>query len=92
MHGCRTWTEGQGRAPGHPALASGVVGTFAAVDTEQASRHDLTCVHQASPGRQELRKLFSERGRARVVLITCGDRSVTTGVYARRILVFADKV
>ena len=40
----------------------------------------------------EVRDLFSDRGRARVVLITCGDRSVASGVYASRILVFADKV
>ena len=42
--------------------------------------------------REEVRDLFSDRGPARVVLITCGDRSATTGVYASRILVFADKV
>ena len=39
-----------------------------------------------------VRDLFSDRGPARLVLITCGDRSVTTGVYASRILVFADKM
>lgn len=40
----------------------------------------------------QVQALFSDRGRARAVLITCGDRSATTGVYATRILVYADKV
>lgn len=42
-------------------------------------------------GRQ-VRELFSDRGPSRVVLITCGDRSSVTGVYASRILVHAAKV
>ena len=33
--------------------------------------------------------LFSERGSARLVLITCGDRDARTGVYRTRILVNA---
>ncbi len=41
--------------------------------------------------RQEVRDLSSGRGAARVVLITCGDRSATSVVYASRILVLADK-
>jgi len=38
---------------------------------------------------QQVRGLFSDRGPARVVLITCGDRSAATGVYASRLLVHA---
>lgn len=41
---------------------------------------------------QQVRELFSDRGPSRVVLITCGDRSSVTGVYASRILVYASKV
>lgn len=41
---------------------------------------------------QRVRDLFSDRGPSRVVLITCGDRSSLTGVYASRILVHASKV
>jgi LPXTG-site transpeptidase (sortase) family protein len=41
---------------------------------------------------QAVRDIFSDRGPARVVLITCGDRSAATGVYATRILVYARKV
>lgn len=41
---------------------------------------------------QQVRELFSDRGPSRVVLITCGDRSAATGVYASRILVHAAKV
>ncbi|QIK75189.1 class F sortase [Nocardioides piscis] len=43
-------------------------------------------------GPRAVRDLFSDRGPSRVVLITCGDRSATTGVYASRILVYAEKV
>ena len=40
----------------------------------------------------EVRALFSDRGRARLVLITCGDRNNVTGVYRTRIIVNAKKV
>ena len=40
----------------------------------------------------EVRALFSDRGRARLVLITCGDRNNLTGVYRTRIIVNAKKV
>lgn len=45
-----------------------------------------------SMSNQQVRDLFSDRGRARVVLITCGDRSAATGVYASRILVHASRI
>ena len=40
----------------------------------------------------EVRGLFSDRGRPRLVLITCGNRDNATGVYRTRILVNAKKV
>lgn len=42
--------------------------------------------------REEVRGLFSDRGEPRLVLITCGDRNNTTGVYRTRIIVNAEKV
>lgn len=50
----------------------------------------VTTVRRLSPS--QVRELFSDRGRPRVVLITCGNRSNTTGIYRTRILVFARKV
>lgn len=41
---------------------------------------------------REVRGLYSDMGKPRLVLITCGDRNNATGVYASRILVYADKV
>lgn len=45
-----------------------------------------------SLSRSEVQGLYSDRGRSRLVLITCGDRNNTTGVYRSRILVYAEKV
>ena len=42
--------------------------------------------------REEVRRLFSDRGEPRLVLITCGDRNNLTGVYRTRIIVNAKKV
>ena len=39
--------------------------------------------------RSEVAALFSDRGKARLVLITCGDRNNLTGVYRSRIIVSA---
>jgi LPXTG-site transpeptidase (sortase) family protein len=41
---------------------------------------------------KEVRGLFSDRGRPRLVLITCGDRNNATGVYRTRIIVNAKKL
>jgi LPXTG-site transpeptidase (sortase) family protein len=41
---------------------------------------------------KEVRGLFSDRGPARLVLITCGDRNNATGVYRTRIIVNATKL
>ncbi|HYH72793.1 MAG TPA: class F sortase [Nocardioides sp.] len=38
---------------------------------------------------REVSQLFSDRGKARLVLITCGDRNNLTGVYRTRIIVNA---
>ena len=38
-----------------------------------------------------VRGLYSDMGKPRLVLITCCDRNAATGVYASRILVYADK-
>lgn len=57
------------------------------------SRFKVTRVERVkSMSARRVRALFSDRGPARVVLITCGDRSSATGVYASRILVHAKKV
>lgn len=42
--------------------------------------------------RKQVSALFSDRGPARLVLITCGDRNNLTGVYRTRILVHAKLV
>lgn len=57
------------------------------------TRFSVTSVERVRtmPARQ-VRELFSDRGPSRAVLITCGDRSAVTGVYASRILVYATKV
>jgi len=39
--------------------------------------------------RQAVAGLFSDRGKPRLVLITCGDRNDLTGVYRTRIIVRA---
>jgi LPXTG-site transpeptidase (sortase) family protein len=41
---------------------------------------------------KQVRELFSDRGRPRLVLITCGDRDDASGVYRTRIIVRARKV
>lgn len=57
------------------------------------ARFKVTRVQRVrSMSSRQVRELFSDRGPARVVLITCGDRSAATGVYASRILVHATLV
>jgi LPXTG-site transpeptidase (sortase) family protein len=41
---------------------------------------------------KEVSQLFSDRGKPRLVLITCGDRNNLTGVYRTRIIVNAKKL
>ena len=54
------------------------------------NRFEVTRVRRvADLSRSEVAALFSDRGKARLVLITCGDRNNTTGVYRTRIIVNA---
>lgn len=54
------------------------------------NRFEVTGVRRVTDmTRSEVAALFSDRGRARLVLITCGDRDDTTGVYRTRIIVDA---
>ncbi len=82
-----TWSKGSGVFDRLGSLRVGdlvVVGTFGFRVTR------VRRVTRMSP--QEVSRLFSDRGRPRLVLITCGDRSNTTGVYRTRIVVTARKV
>jgi LPXTG-site transpeptidase (sortase) family protein len=54
------------------------------------NRFKVTRVRRVtSMSRQAVAELFSDRGKPRLVLITCGDRNNTTGVYRTRIIVNA---
>ncbi len=54
------------------------------------NRFQVTRVRRVTGmSRQEVSQLFSDRGKARLVLITCGDRNNLTGVYRTRIVVNA---
>ncbi|HXH80001.1 class F sortase [Nocardioides sp.] len=97
--GVRPGQQGSAVIAGHTwSRGAGVfdrLGSLRAGDRFSVGRADFEVTRLRRVRRlshQEVRGLFSDRGPARVVLITCGDRSVTTGVYATRILVFADKV
>lgn len=82
-----TWSQGAG--------VFDQLGTLRPGDRVSVGRADFEVTRvrrvRSLPAR-DVQALFSDRGRARLVLITCGDRSNTTGVYASRILVYADKV
>ena len=79
-----TWSKGPGVFDDLGRLRPGdrvVVG---------GNRFEVTRVRRVtrmSP--QAVAALFSDRGRARLVLITCGDRNNLTGVYRTRIIVDA---
>ena len=79
-----TWSEGRGVFDRLGRLEVGdrvVVGR---------NRFEVTSVRRVTRmSRSEVASLFSDRGPARLVLITCGDRDDTTGVYRSRILVSA---
>lgn len=56
-------------------------------------RFEVTRVRRVERmSREAVRRLFSDRGKPRLVLITCGDRNNLTGVYRTRIIVNAAKV
>lgn len=79
-----TWSKGPGVFDDLGALKVGnrvVVGRF---------RFRVTRVRRVTAmSPHEVSQLFSERGPARLVLITCGDRNDRTGVYRTRIIVTA---
>ena len=54
------------------------------------NRFEVTRVRRVTGmARSEVTALFSDRGKPRLVLITCGDRNNLTGVYRTRIIVNA---
>ena len=58
-----------------------------------ANRFKVTRVRKVTGmSRQAVAELFSDRGKPRLVLITCGDRNNLTGVYRTRIIVNAKLV
>lgn len=79
-----TWSRGPGVFDDLGALRPGnrvVIGknTFEVTRVRRVTRMSS----------QEVAALFSDRGKARLVLITCGDRNNRTGVYRTRIIVNA---
>lgn len=79
-----TWSKGPGVFDRLGSLRPGnvvVVGT---------NRFEVTRVRKVTGmSRKAVAGLFSDRGKARLVLITCGDRNDLTGVYRTRIIVNA---
>jgi LPXTG-site transpeptidase (sortase) family protein len=79
-----TWSKGPGVFDDLGLLRPGnlvVIGT---------NRFEVTRVRKVTGmSRQAVAELFSDRGKPRLVLITCGDRNDLTGVYRTRIIVNA---
>ncbi|GAB3017290.1 hypothetical protein GCM10011376_02520 [Nocardioides flavus (ex Wang et al. 2016)] len=79
-----TWSKGPGVFDNLGRLRPGnivVVGE---------NRFEVTRVRKVTGmSRQAVAGLFSDRGKPRLVLITCGDRNDLTGVYRTRIIVNA---
>lgn len=79
-----TWSKGPGVFDNLGRLRPGnlvVVGV---------NRFKVTRVRKVTGmSRQAVAELFSDRGKPRLVLITCGDRNNLTGVYRTRIIVNA---
>lgn len=82
-----TWSKGPGVFDNLGRLRPGnlvVVGV---------NRFKVTRVRKVTGmSRQAVAELFSDRGKPRLVLITCGDRNNLTGVYRTRIIVNAKLV
>ena len=82
-----TWSKGDGVFDRLGALRAGHRVRVGGV------RFEVTRVRRVTRMSQEaVADLFSDRGRARLVLITCGDRNDVTGVYRTRIIVQALKL
>ncbi len=79
-----TWSRGPGVFDDLGRLRPGNV---VAVGRNRFEVTRVRRVTDMSP--QAVADLFSDRGRARLVLITCGDRNDLTGVYRTRIIVSA---
>lgn len=79
-----TWSEGPGVFDDLGALE---VGHRVVVGRNRFEVTQVRRVRAMSP--HEVSQLFSDRGEARLVLITCGDRNNRTGVYRTRIIVNA---
>lgn len=82
-----TWSQGPGVFDNLGRLQPGnlvIVGK---------NRFKVTRVRRVTGmSREAVAALFSDRGKARLVLITCGDRNNLTGVYRTRIIVNAKKL
>jgi LPXTG-site transpeptidase (sortase) family protein len=82
-----TWSAGNGVFDNLGRMAIGDRVTVGAM------RFKVTRVRRVTGMSQEdVAALFTDRGPARLVLITCGDRNNTTGVYRTRIIVNAKKM
>lgn len=82
-----TWSQGNG--------VFDRLGQLSAGDRVRVGRvrFEVTRVRRVERmSREAVRRLFSDRGKPRLVLITCGDRNNLTGVYRTRIIVNAAKV
>jgi LPXTG-site transpeptidase (sortase) family protein len=82
-----TWSRGNGVFDRLGSLRPGALVSVGRVRFEVTRVRRVTRMSAA-----DVRALFSDRGRARLVLITCGDRNNLTGVYRTRIIVNAKKV
>ena len=82
-----TWSKGPGVFDDLGRLRPGNVVVVG------ANRFTVTRVRKVTGmSRQAVADLFSDRGKPRLVLITCGDRNNLTGVYRTRIIVNAKLV
>jgi len=82
-----TWSAGNGVFDNLGRMAIGDRVTVGAM------RFKVTRVRRVTGmSHEDVTALFTDRGPARLVLITCGDRNNTTGVYRTRIIVNAKKM
>lgn len=96
LHGVRPGEPGSAVLAGHTwSKGDGVfdrLGELRRGDEVSVGRHRFVVTSRTKvrtmPPRQ-VAALYSDRGPARLVLITCGDRNAVTGVYATRIIVRA---
>lgn len=82
-----TWSRGPGVFDNLGRLSTGDRVTVGRARFRVTRVRRVTGMSQAA-----VAELFTDRGPARLVLITCGDRNNVTGVYRTRIIVDAKKV